>query len=255
MKFSLCIEPLFTDTPCAERLAVVAEAGFDAVEFWDPAGKDLAAIRAASTESGLPIAACTLVDPWKVRLDAEPNTFSARFQQTLPLARSVGCATLICLTGSQDAAEGRKNQTERIVHNLSHIAAEAEEQNILIVLEALNSRVDHHGYFLDSSDAGFAIVREVGSPNVKLLYDIYHMQIMEGNIISTIADNIELIGHFHSAGVPGRHELTTGELNYGAIIQSIKDTGYDGYFGVEYWPSRDHRTSIEETARFLERYR
>ena len=121
----------------------------------------------------------------------------------------------------------------------------------MLVLEALNSYVDHKGYFLDSSKLGFEIIKEVASSHVKLLYDVYHMQIMEGNIILNIKDTIELIGHFHSAGVPGRHELYTGELNYKNIIEEIENAGYKEYFGLEYWPSADDKKSLIRILKFL----
>lgn len=98
---------------------------------------------------------------------------------------------------------------------------------------------------------GFDILKEVGSDRIKLLFDVYHMQIMEGNIISNIKENIDLIGHFHSAGVPGRHELYSGELNYKNIITAINDSGYKGHFGLEYWPSMDDLKSLRQTKKFL----
>jgi hydroxypyruvate isomerase len=111
--------------------------------------------------------------------------------------------------------------------------------------------VDHKGYYLDGTATGFDIVRAVDSPNVKLLYDVYHMQIMEGNIIATVTENIDCIGHFHAAGVPGRHELWSGELDYRRITEAIDKAGYTGSFGLEYWPTGDHAASLAQTARYL----
>lgn len=106
----------------------------------------------------------------------------------------------------------------------------------MLVIEPLNTLVDHKGYYLDRSKEGFQIVNEVDSPFVKVLYDIYHMQIMEGNIISTINQNIDKIGYFHAAGVPGRHELYIGELFYFNIFKAIKSTDFKGYVALEYFP-------------------
>ncbi len=122
-----------------------------------------------------------------------------------------------------------------------------EEGNIILVLEPLNTLVDHPGYFLDSAKEGAKIIREINHPNIRLLYDIYHMQIMEGNIISTIEKNVDIIGHFHAAGVPGRHELYLGELNYLNIIKRIDELGYEGYIGLEYFPSIDSEESLRKT--------
>ncbi len=98
---------------------------------------------------------------------------------------------------------------------------------------------------------GFEIVRSVGSNSVKLLYDVYHMQIMEGNIIDTVTRNIDLIGHFHSAGVPGRHEHFNGENDYPNILKAIAATPYSRFFGLEYWPTYDHRQSLKDVLAYL----
>jgi len=113
--------------------------------------------------------------------------------------------------------------------------------------------VDHPGYYLDSSSEGAQIVRAIGSPSLKLLYDVYHMQIMEGNIIASIRRHADVIGHFHSAGVPGRHEHFETELNYPAILKAIEETGYEGCFGLEYQPAmQDHLDSLVRVREYLE---
>jgi len=136
-----------------------------------------------------------------------------------------------------------------ILEEASQIAA---KEDMVLLLEPLNSLVDHPGYFLASSRTGFDIVKKVDSPNLKLLYDIYHMQIMEGNILDTIRENIDLIGHFHAAGVPGRHELDKGELNYPFIVRKIDELGYRGYFGLEYFPALDPETSLKGMKKLIE---
>jgi hydroxypyruvate isomerase len=120
------------------------------------------------------------------------------------------------------------------------------------VVEPLNVHVDHAGNYLDSSAEAADIVRKIDSPNFKLLYDVYHMQIMEGNIIANITKNIDIIGHFHSAGVPGRHELNIGELNYLNIVKQIDALGYKGKFGLEYSPSgADSSASLKSLKKYL----
>ena len=123
----------------------------------------------------------------------------------------------------------------------------------MLLLECLNTRTDHFNYFLDSSAEGAAIVRAIDRPNLRLLYDVYHMQIMEGSVIENIEEHLDVIGHFHSAGVPGRHELMDGELNYRHIIRRIEAAGYAGAFGLEYSPaSADHAESLRRTRRYLD---
>ena len=121
----------------------------------------------------------------------------------------------------------------------------AEDKGVTICMELLNSRVNHPGYMCDTSAWGFELCQRVDSPRFKMLYDIYHMQIMEGNLIATIRKNIQHIGHFHTAGVPGRHELDENqEIHYPAIMRAIAETGYDGYVAHEYTPTRDPVSSL-----------
>jgi hydroxypyruvate isomerase len=130
------------------------------------------------------------------------------------------------------------------------VKAEAEDKNITLCLELLNSKVDHKDYQCDHTAWGVEVCKRVNSPRVKLLYDIYHMQIMEGDVIRTLRQNIQWIGHFHTAGNPGRHEPdATQELNYRAIAQAILDTGYTGYLSHEYSPLGDPAKGLEEAIR------
>ena len=118
--------------------------------------------------------------------------------------------------------------------------------NTLAPVEPLNPKTNHLDYYLDRTPEAFAIVREVGSPFVKILFDIYHVQIMEGNLIETLSANIGAIGHFHVGDVPGRHEPGTGEIHYGNVFQAIRKTGYRDFIGMEYLPSKDAMTTLAE---------
>jgi hydroxypyruvate isomerase len=123
----------------------------------------------------------------------------------------------------------------------------AEEQGVNICVELLNSKVDHPDYAGDHTSFGVEVMKGVGSPRVKLLYDIYHMQIMEGDVIRTIRQNHEYIGHYHTGGVPGRHEIDDSqELNWRAVMKEIADTGFNGFVAHEFVPTRDPLTSLRE---------
>ena len=125
------------------------------------------------------------------------------------------------------------------------VAPVAESEGVTVVVELLNSKVNHPDYHGDRTAFGVAVIERVDSPRVKLLYDIYHMQIMEGNVIQTIRDNRQHIAHYHTAGVPGRHELDDSqELNYRAIVRAIADIGFTGYLAHEFIPTRDPMTSL-----------
>ncbi|HRR56029.1 MAG TPA: TIM barrel protein [Acidobacteriota bacterium] len=153
---------------------------------------------------------------------------------------------VICFSGNRDGMddeEGLRNCAD----GLKRVAGLAERMGVTICLELLNSKVDHKGYMADHTAWGVELVKRVGSPRVKLLYDIYHMQIMEGDIIRTIRDNHEYIGHYHTGGVPGRHEIDESqELNYPAVMRAIAETGYDGFVGQEFVPSRDPLASLAQ---------
>jgi hydroxypyruvate isomerase len=167
-------------------------------------------------------------------------------ERTLPIARASGVPNLIAMFGNR---EGRTN-AEAIpaaVEGLKKIAPLAEEQGVNICVELLNSKVDHPDYAGDHTSFGVEVMKGVGSPRVKLLYDIYHMQIMEGDVIRTIRQNHEYIGHYHTGGVPGRHEIDDSqELNWRAVMKAIADTGFNGFVAHEFVPTRDPLTSLRE---------
>jgi hydroxypyruvate isomerase len=170
----------------------------------------------------------------------------AELQERLPLVKSAGIPQQIVFSGNRggmDDKEGLKN----CAIGLRRITPLAEQLGITIVMELLNSKVDHKDYMCDRTPWGVELCKQVGSPRFKLLYDIYHMQIMEGDVIRTITDHHQHIGHYHTAGVPGRRELDDRqELNYKAICEAIVATGYTGYLGQEFMPSRDALTSLRE---------
>lgn len=153
---------------------------------------------------------------------------------------------VICMSGNRkgmDEQEGLKN----CATGLKRVLGLAEEKKVTVCMELLNSKVDHKDYMCDRTPWGVALVKMVGSPRFKLLYDIYHMQIMEGDVIRTIRDNKEHIAHYHTGGVPGRHEIDDGqELHYPAIVKAILATGFTGYLAQEFIPARDPLKSLAE---------
>jgi hydroxypyruvate isomerase len=134
-----------------------------------------------------------------------------------------------------------------VLDGLKETTRQAEKAGSTLLLEVLNTRIDHAGYWLSSSDEGARLCREVGSERLKLLYDCYHMQVQEGDLAKHIERNLDVIGHFHSAGVPGRHELTEGEVDYPWLMAAIERMGYRGVFAMEYSPSYDDDRSLADT--------
>ncbi len=134
---------------------------------------------------------------------------------------------------------------ENCIIGLNRVKKAAEDSGVTICLELLNSKIDHHDYMCDHTVWGVDVMKAVASPRVKLLYDIYHMQIMEGDIIRTVRENIQYIGHFHTGGVPGRHELDdTQELQWRTVAKAIADLNFQGYFAHEFVPTKDPLTSL-----------
>lgn len=248
-KISMCLETVLPEFTLYDRVKAAADAGFKAVEFWDPSGVDAGKMAAAAAAAGVTITGCTLSEPRVYQLDRQAAPVVANVRKSVAIARELGCANLIGL--SSDVAGRADSQKNILIDNLKRVADIAVAAGVTILLEPLNSFVDHKGCYLDTSLAGFEIVKCVDCPNVRLLFDIYHMQIMEGNLIANIADNIGLVGHFHAAGVPGRNEPMDTEVNYPAVLKRIDSLGYDRYVGLEYWPTYDHRRSMVDCLRYM----
>jgi len=177
---------------------------------------------------------------------ANHDLLVGELERALPLAQQHGVPNLIAMFGNR---QGRSDAqaTDACVTGLKRIAPSAERYGVTICVELLNSKVDHKDYQGDRTAFGANIIAAVGSPRVKLLYDIYHMQIMEGDVIRTIREHASHIGHFHTGGVPGRHELDdTQELNYHAVARAIADTGFTGYVAHEFVPTREPLRSLKE---------
>ena len=167
-------------------------------------------------------------------------------EKTIPAAAKASVPNLIAFFGNRRGI-GDAEAAENCVIALNRIKKVAEDHGINVSVELLNSKVDHKDYHGDHTAFGLQVIKAVGSPRVKLLYDIYHMQIMDGDIIRTIRDNREYISHYHTGGVPGRHELdATQELNWASICKAILDTGFKGYLAHEFVPTRDPLTSLRE---------
>jgi hydroxypyruvate isomerase len=160
-----------------------------------------------------------------------------------------GFKNIICFSGNRDEEINDEEGLDNCVEGLSKIIPYAEQKKVTLVMELLNSKIDHKNYMCDTTDWGVELVRMLDSENFKLLYDIYHMQIMEGDVIRTITENKDFIGHYHTGGVPGRAEIDqTQELNYPAIIKAIIATGYKGYLGQEFLPKNADKLASLKSA-------
>ena len=218
-----------------ELFGTAAEMGFAATETWGR-GETFYELVETAHKHGLVVASVigdySIPDGLNDR--ANHDKLEAEMCNSIDIAASLDIPGVVCFSGNRRDGLTDEEGIEIVAEGLKRAAPHAEKKGVNLNLELLNSKVDHGGYMCDRTPWGVEVCKRVNSPRVKLLYDIYHMQIMEGDVIRTIRDNIEWIGHFHTAGVPGRHEMDeTQELNYRAIAQAIYDTGYDLYVGHE----------------------
>ncbi len=185
------------------------------------------------------------------RIENHPAILEA-LRKGIDLAADAGVPNIVCFSGNREGMSDTEG-LENCARGLGQIAPVAEKKGVTLCVELLNSKVDHHDYMCDHTAWGAALVKKVGSPRVKLLYDIYHMQIMEGDVIRTVRENIAAIAHFHTAGVPGRHDLDDSqELNYGAICRAIAATGFDGFVAQEFVPTGDPLRALEDAFRICD---
>ena len=233
----------YIDIPFPTFCEAVAEMGLPAIDLLEENEWDIAA------ECGLICSMWyggggTIEDGLNVR--ANHNEIVTNLQQAMPRAVERKVPNLITFFGNRRGMSDPE-AIRNCVDGLRRLAPSAEEHGITICVELLNSKVDHPDYQGDRTPFGAEIIRRVGSPRVKLLNDIYHMQIMEGDVIRTIRDNAESIAHYHTGGVPGRNELDENqELQWPAICRAIVETGFDGYVAHEFKPTRDPLTSLRE---------
>ena len=166
-------------------------------------------------------------------------------------AKSIGCKAFISGSGNRVAGQSRQESTECLIESLSAMARVCEKRGVTLLLEPFNTKIDHPDCFLDDPQACVDILRAVNSPSARMLFDVYHMQIMSGNILTFLKENLSWVGHFHLAAVPGRHELDQGELDYPAIVREVDRMGYTGCFGLEYWPTLEPGDSLRRAREAL----
>ena len=232
--------------PSLEHLiATVAEVGFDGIEIWN---RDASFAKIVSLAQKHELKFCSmLATAMGLNRRELHGQAEKELRQAIEVAADNNIPGLICFSGDRHEGSDDISGIDNVATVLARVSPFAEEKKITLLLELLNSKVDHPGYQADHTWWGVEVCRKVGSPNVRLLYDIYHMQIMEGDVIRSIRENIQWIGHFHTAGNPGRHEIGSDqELNYGAICNAIRLAGFSGFIGHEFSPLGDPMASLVE---------
>jgi hydroxypyruvate isomerase len=229
-------------------IALAAEAGYDGIELADEEHWP------AIADAGLAVAAHRGHASLEVGLNRrdQHDRIERELLASIDLATRWGFPTLICFSGNRDGLSDEEG-LNITAEGLRRVAPAAEQAGVTLAVELLNSRVDHPGYQCDRSAWGAELVEAVGSPAVRLLYDVYHMQIMEGDVIRTIRDKSAVFSHYHVAGNPGRNEPDGDqELQYAPIYRAIQATGFEGWVGMEFVPKRDPLTSFREARLALE---
>ena len=250
MHYSVCANALFPGIPVHEALPLIREAGYSHYEFWGWWDQDIDTLCHVQREQCMTsVALCTrfitLTNP------VEHLKYSMGLLSTIQVARRLGCASIISQVGQEEPGISREKQHEYIVTALRALVGSLipkfDLPSATLLIEPLNTQIDHPGYFLFNSEEAFRIVKEVGSPYVKVLYDAYHQHIMGEDTPRVIADNIDKIGHIHMASFPGRHEPTAvdNEIDVGAILDALARGGYDKAVGLEFTPNGNQLAALQ----------
>lgn len=248
MTYSACLELLFKpETPLfAERLYLANDVGFTAVEFWGWRNKDLDVVERALGETGLSLIGFVAEPMLPLTDGSQHNAFLTGLRESIATARRLGAKCLIAQAGDDQLGTPRERQHDAIVDVLKRAVPMLEHDGIVLLLEPLNTRVDHPGYYLAHTPEGLDLIEEIGSPSVRLLYDVYHSVVMGEIPNKVLAGRVPLIGHVHLADAPGRHEPGSASMPWRAHLDWLHSRGYQGYVGLEYSPSMDTVSSLKE---------
>lgn len=257
-KFAANLSFMFTEVPFAERFARAAAAGFRGVEYLFPyewPAHDIAdALRAADLEQvlfNLPAGDWAAGERGLACLPHRQGEFAESVELALDYAMQLECPRLHCLAGLRPAGHDEAELEETYIANLRYAADRLAGIGATVMIEPINSRIDMPGYWLDSIDRGFALLDKVDRQNVKLQYDIYHAQIIAGDLARTLEARLPRIGHIQIADNPGRHEPGTGEINYPYLFERLDRLGYDGWIGCEYKPQAATEAGLGWAAAYL----
>jgi hydroxypyruvate isomerase len=239
-KFAVNVEMWWRNLDFIQRIENTAALGFPAIEFWDYAGKDLDKIKDTCDELGLAI---TQFTAWGFRpgMNNPKNhdLLEEKIKQACKVAKKLGCKLATVVGGDDQPGMTQKEMHANIIKALKRVAPIAEDGGLTLILESMNIRVDHKGHCLYGSEPAVRICREVGSSHVKINWDLYHMQISEGDLCGHLREGFDQLGYLQLADHPGRREPGTGEIHYPRVLREAYELGYRGYVGLECRPSGD----------------
>ena len=238
-----CFFPCSTTEQFIAAIHKSAELGYTAVETYDWRMLDTSAVKSTLEDTGVELCSILVMENRLTTPDCR-DLWLTSLRETCEAAVKMGVKRAITQVGN-DTGAPREVQHTAIVETLKAAKPILEQYGVTVMPEPLNVKVNHPGYYLTTASEAFDIIREVDSPFVKVVYDIYHQQVTEGDIIPTVTKHLDLIAHLHSAGHPGRHDLWEGELNYKYIFDAIDKAGYTGACGLEYGALGDPIESLK----------
>lgn len=252
MKPVICIEMLYTELQLEEKLKAISQAGFSRIEFWDWKDKDLALLYSSCQQYNLKVANFSGQRQGSLIARKTHQKIFSDLEEAVKVAKTLYCPYLMLLTdqlgegGIVENSYQELSAEEKYYNIISGLekAIRLTPDSITVILETLNTKIDHPGYYLDNIETAVKIVREIKHPRLKILADLYHLGVMGFNLIQLIEEHYTEIGYFHIADIPGRHEPGTGSIDWQDILQFIKERGYQGFVGFEYSPANDSTESL-----------
>ena len=260
-RFAANLSMIFNEVPFLERFAAARSAGFDAVEFLFPYAHDERQLADVARAAGVEVVLFNMPpgdwDAGERGIACQParvSEFQDGIGEAVRYASALGCRRIHAMAGLRPRGVAEEAIRETYVANLRLAAAELARRGMTLLVEAINTR-DIPGYYLTSTRQAFDVMREVGMPNLLFQFDVYHVQIMEGDLAPKLEANLRLIGHVQIADTPGRHEPGTGEINYPFLFQHLDRIGYEGTIGCEYRPLTTTEAGLAWARPFLHRAR
>jgi hydroxypyruvate isomerase len=247
MKYSACIEWLFAEAgDFPERIRAARRAGLDGVEFWKWTTKEIDPIAAALDETGLRLTGFVAEPMVPLTDPARHAEFLEGLKASVDMARRLKAPVLIAQTGDDLAGRSRAEQRAALTACLTCAADVLKGSGVVLAIEPLNTRIDHKGYYLASTTEGIDIIDDVGRPEIRIVYDIYHSAVMDEEIGEVLAGRVDRVAHAHLADAPGRHEPGSGSMDWQRRVEWLEANGYVGMIGLEYMPTKETVASLAE---------
>ena len=249
MKLSVCLPIVFKGVTLSEALCRVGALGYRYAECWQVRDQEVESLRRAMDDSGVRLVSI-VADDFSLNAPDKRENWLQALENTAKRAQALGAPFIITQVG-QDSGEPLALQYASVIDGLRAAHDILQKYGVTLLIEPLNTKVNHKGYILERSEDAFRIVNAVDDPHVRVVYDIYHQQITEGDIIETVRKNLDKIVHLHAAANPGRSEIFLGENDYRVIVNSLDAVGYSGYMTLEYKPTMPPEKSLQETLNYL----